>query len=43
MFLGLAISDWMIWVAMILFILVYFVVTERMNRNEEAAEEGSEG
>jgi uncharacterized membrane protein len=39
MFLGLAISDWMIWVVMILFILVYFVVTERMNRNEEAAEE----
>jgi phosphotransferase system glucose/maltose/N-acetylglucosamine-specific IIC component len=43
MFVGLAISDWMIWVAMILFILVYFVVTERINRREEAAEERGEG
>jgi hypothetical protein len=43
MFLGLAISDWMIWVVMILFILVYFVVTERMNSREEAAEERSDG
>jgi hypothetical protein len=43
MFLGLAISDWMIWVAMILFIVVYFVVAERMNKKEEAAEERSEG
>ena len=42
MFLGLAISDWMIWVVMILFILVYFVVTERMNSREEAAEERRE-
>jgi phosphotransferase system glucose/maltose/N-acetylglucosamine-specific IIC component len=42
MFLGLAISDWMIWVAMILFILVYFVVTERINSREEATEERSD-
>ncbi len=39
MFLGLAISNWMIWVTMILFILIYFVVTERMNRREEASDE----
>ncbi len=39
MFLGLALSNWMIWIAMILFILVYFVVTERMNRKEEATDE----
>jgi hypothetical protein len=39
MFLGLAISNWMIWVAMILFIIAYFAVTEPMNRREEAADE----
>jgi hypothetical protein len=39
MFLGLAVSNWMIWVTMILFILIYFVVTERMNSREEAADE----
>jgi cytochrome c-type biogenesis protein CcmH/NrfF len=39
MFLGLALSNWMIWITMILFILIYFVVTERMNRREEATDE----
>jgi cytochrome c-type biogenesis protein CcmH/NrfF len=39
MFLGLALSNWMIWIVMILFILIYFVVTERMNRREEATDE----
>jgi phosphotransferase system glucose/maltose/N-acetylglucosamine-specific IIC component len=39
MFLGLALSNWMIWIAMILFILVYFIVTERMNSKEEATDE----
>jgi hypothetical protein len=39
MFLGLALSNWMIWIIMILFILIYFVVTERMNRREEATDE----
>ncbi len=39
MFLGLALSNWMIWITMILFILIYFVVTERMNRREEASDE----
>ena len=39
MFLGLALSNWMIWIAMILFILVYFVVTVRMNSREEATDE----
>ena len=39
MFLGLALSNWMIWIIMILFILIYFVVTERMNRKEEATDE----
>jgi len=39
MFLGLALSNWMIWILMILFILIYFVVTERMNRREEATDE----
>ncbi len=39
MFLGLSVSNWMIWVTMILFILIYFVVTERMNRREEATDE----
>jgi phosphotransferase system glucose/maltose/N-acetylglucosamine-specific IIC component len=39
MFLGLALSNWMIWIAMILFILVYFIVTERMNSKEEATNE----
>jgi hypothetical protein len=29
----------MIWIAMILFILVYFIVTERMNSKEEATDE----
>jgi hypothetical protein len=29
----------MIWITMILFILIYFVVTERMNRREEATDE----
>jgi hypothetical protein len=38
MFLGLAASDWMIWVVMILFIAVYFLVTERMNKREEEEE-----
>jgi hypothetical protein len=42
MFLGLAISDWLIWVAMSLFILVYFVVTKRITSKEEAAEVRSE-
>jgi hypothetical protein len=32
--LGLAVSDWMIWVCMLLFILIYFAVIERMNRRE---------
>ena len=39
MFLGLALSNWMIWIAMILFILIYFVVTERMNAREEDTDE----
>ena len=39
MFLGLALSNWMIWIAMILFILIYFVVTERMNSREGATDE----
>ena len=39
MFLGLALSNWMIWIAMILFILIYFVVTERMNSREETTDE----
>jgi hypothetical protein len=39
MFLGLALSNWVIWIAMILFILVYFAVTERMNSREEATDE----
>ena len=39
MFLGLALSNWMIWILMILFILIYFVVTERMNRRDEATDE----
>lgn len=33
-FLGLAVSNWMIWVVMILFILVYFGITESMNKRE---------
>ncbi len=37
MFLNLAVSNWMIWVVMILFIVIYFVVTERMNRKEDEA------
>lgn len=41
MFLGLALSNRMIWFAMIVFILIYFVVTERMNSREEAADEES--
>ena len=41
MFLDLALSNWMIWITMILFILIYFVVTERMNRREEATDEDS--
>ncbi len=35
MFLGLALSNWMIWITMVLFILIYFVVTERINRRED--------
>jgi hypothetical protein len=34
-FLGLAISNWMIWVVMALFILVYFGITESINKREE--------
>lgn len=34
-FFGLAISNWMIWVVMVLFILVYFGITEWINKREE--------
>jgi cytochrome c-type biogenesis protein CcmH/NrfF len=34
MFLGLAISNWLIWVVMVLFILGYFTVVEIVNRRE---------
>lgn len=35
MFGGLALSNWLIWVVMILFIVAYFVVTETINRRED--------
>lgn len=34
--LGLAVSNWLIWASMVLFILAYFVYTERINRRDEA-------
>lgn len=33
--LGLGVSNWVLYIMMILFIVVYFVVTERMNRKED--------
>jgi hypothetical protein len=33
--MGLAISNWMIWVVMVLFIIGYFVLTEALNKREE--------
>lgn len=39
MLLGLALSNWLIWVVMVVFVVVYFVVTERMNRKEDEREE----
>ena len=33
--LGLGVSNWLIWVAMILFIVIYFAVAERINRSED--------
>lgn len=35
--LGLGLSNWLIWISMALFILIYFVVTERINKREEEA------
>ena len=35
MFLGLALSNWMIWIVMILFIVAYFLVAEGMNKRED--------
>ena len=32
---GLAISNWLIWIVMILFIVAYFAVTETINRRED--------
>ena len=40
--LGLGLSNWLIWVSMALFILIYFVVTERINKREEASREDEE-
>jgi hypothetical protein len=34
-FLGLSISNWMIWGSMAAFILIYFVITEAINKREE--------
>ncbi len=34
-FLGLGVSNWIIWIVMALFILGYFVVTEALNKREE--------
>lgn len=39
MLLGLALSNWLIWLVMILFIVIYLVVAERMNRKEDEREE----
>lgn len=33
--LGLGVSNWVLYIMMILFIVVYFVVTERINRKED--------
>lgn len=35
--LGLGISNWLLYVVMVLFIVIYFLVTERMNRKEDEA------
>lgn len=32
---GLAVSNWLIWIVMILFIVAYFAVTETINRRED--------
>ena len=32
---GLAVSNWMIWVVMVVFIVAYFAVTEAINRRED--------
>ncbi len=32
---GLAVSNWMIWVVMVVFIIAYFAVTETINRRED--------
>ncbi|MDN7242939.1 hypothetical protein QWY14_14080 [Planococcus sp. N028] len=34
-FMGLAISNWMIWVVMVLFIIGYFILTEALTKREE--------
>jgi cytochrome c-type biogenesis protein CcmH/NrfF len=35
--LGVGVSNWVLWAVMVLFIAIYFVVTERMNRREDEA------
>lgn len=40
--LGVGVSNWVLWAVMILFIGVYFVVTEIMNRKEDAVDKRGE-
>lgn len=35
--LDVGVSNWVLWAVMVLFIAIYFVVTERMNRREDEA------
>lgn len=40
--LGLGVSNWILYIVMILFIVIYFVVTEIMNRKEDQARDPGE-
>jgi cytochrome c-type biogenesis protein CcmH/NrfF len=41
--LGVGVSNWVLWAVMVLFIAIYFVVTEIMNRREDEARNRGEG
>lgn len=41
--LGVGVSNWVLWAVMVLFVAIYFVVTEMMNRREDEARNRGEG
>lgn len=38
--LGVGVSNWLLWAVMVIFIAIYFLVTEAINRREDRAGDG---